>query len=94
VHGVTETVGSVASKAKAPIVAGGAAAAGLLGGLVLGSRLLSPRKKVLGIPISRKGFDLKPVAKEVNKAGKQLGRLTDEMSQARKQAKKVGDALS
>jgi hypothetical protein len=94
VHNVADTVGSVASKAKAPLVAGGAAAAGLLGGLVLGSRVLTPRKKVLGIPISRRGFDLKPVAKEVHKAGKQLGRLTDEMAQARKQAKKVGDALS
>jgi 1-aminocyclopropane-1-carboxylate deaminase/D-cysteine desulfhydrase-like pyridoxal-dependent ACC family enzyme len=94
VHNVTETVGSAASKAKAPLVAGGAAAAGLLGGLVLGSRVLTPRKKVLGIPIPRKGLDFKPVAKEVHKAGKQLGRLTDEMAQARKQAKKVGDALS
>ncbi len=93
-HNVADTVGSVASKAKSPLVAGGAAAAGLLGGLVLGSRVLTPRKKVLGVPISRRGFDFKPVAKEVHKAGKQLGRLTDEMAQARKQAKKVGDALS
>jgi hypothetical protein len=94
VHNVGDTVGSVASKAKAPLVAGGAAAAGLLGGLVLGSRVLTPRKKVLGVPISRRGLDFKSVAKEVHKAGKQIGRLTDEMAQARKQAKKVGDALS
>jgi 1-aminocyclopropane-1-carboxylate deaminase/D-cysteine desulfhydrase-like pyridoxal-dependent ACC family enzyme len=93
VHNVADTVGSVASKAKAPLVAGGAAAAGLIGGLVLGSRVLTPRKKVFGVPISRKGLDLKPVAKEVGKAGKQIGRLTNEMAQARKQAKKVGDAL-
>ncbi|HKH15928.1 MAG TPA: hypothetical protein VKA57_00245 [Solirubrobacteraceae bacterium] len=94
VHDVAETVGATASKAKGPLVAGGAAAAGLVGGIVLGSRVLTPRKKVLGVPISRKGLDLKPVAKEVQKAGRQLGRLTDEMAQARKQAKKVGDALS
>ena len=94
VHNVADTVGSVASKAKSPLVAGGAAAAGLLGGLVLGSRVLTPRRKVLGVPISRRGFDMKPVAKEVHKAGKQLGRLTDEISQARKRAQKVGDALS
>ena len=56
--------------------------------------MLSPRKKVLGVPISRKGLDLKPVAKEVQKAGKQIGKLTNEMAAARKQAKKVGDALS
>ena len=35
------------------------------------------------------------MAKEVGKAGKQIGRaLTNEPAQARKQAKKVGDALS
>jgi hypothetical protein len=87
VGSVTDTVGTAASKAKAPLFAGGAAAAGLVGGIVLGSRVLTPRKKVLGIPVARKGLNLKPVAKEI-------GRLTDEVSQARKQAKKVGDALS
>jgi hypothetical protein len=56
--------------------------------------VLTSRKKFLGMPVARKGFDLKPVAKEVQRAGKQIGRLTDEMAQARKQAKKVGDALS
>ena len=34
------------------------------------------------------------MAKEVGKASKQIGRLSDELAQARKQAKKVGDALS
>jgi hypothetical protein len=94
VQTVTETVGTAGNKAKAPLIAGGAGVAGLIGGLVLGSRALAPRKKVLGVPISRKGFNFKPVAKEIHKAGKQLGRLTDEMAQARKQAQKVGDALS
>jgi hypothetical protein len=82
------------TKTRTPLLAGGAAAAGLIGGVVLGSRMLSPRKKVLGVPIARRGLDLKPVAKELRKAGEQLGRLTDEVSQARKQAKRVGDALS
>jgi hypothetical protein len=67
---------------------------GLIGGMVLGKRVLGPRRTVLGIPISRKGLSLQPVAKEVQKAGQQLGRLTDELAQARKQAKKVGNALS
>jgi hypothetical protein len=56
--------------------------------------VLGPRRTVLGIPVSRKGLSLQPVAKEVQKAGQQLGRLTDELAQARKQAKKVGNALS
>jgi hypothetical protein len=94
VSAVTETIGSAAQKASTPIVAGGAAAVGVLGGIVLGKRVLGPRRSVLGIPVPRGGLSLKPVAKEVGKAGKQIGRLTDELAQARKQAKKVGDALS
>jgi hypothetical protein len=90
---VTETIGSAARKAGTPLLAGGAAAAGLAGGIVLGTRVLGPRRTVLGIPI-RKGLGLQPMAREVHKAGKQLGRLTDELAQARKQAQKVGDALS
>ena len=94
VTAVTDTIGSAARKAGTPILAGGAAAAGLVGGMVLGKRVLGPRRTMLGIPLSRKGLSLQPVAKEVGKAGKQIGRLTDELAQARKQAKKVGDALS
>jgi hypothetical protein len=85
---------SVVSKAKTPLLAGGAAAAGLVGGFVLASRGAAPSKKVLGVPVSGKGFDFKPVAKEVQKAGKQLGRFADEIAQAREQARKIGDALS
>jgi hypothetical protein len=90
---VAETIGSAAHKASTPIIAGGAAAAGILGGMVLGKRVLGPRRTVLGIPV-RKGLGLQPMAKEVHKAGKQIGRLTEELAQARKQAQKVGDALS
>lgn len=93
VSAVTDTIGSVTRKASTPILAGGAAAAGLVGGMVLGKRVLGPRRTVLGIPV-RKGLGLQPMAKEVGKAGKQIGRLTDELAQARKQAKKVGNALS
>jgi 1-aminocyclopropane-1-carboxylate deaminase/D-cysteine desulfhydrase-like pyridoxal-dependent ACC family enzyme len=94
VSAVTDTIGSAAQKATTPLVAGGAAAAGLIGGIVLGKRVLGPRRTVLGIPVARNGLSLKPMAKEVSKASKQIGRLTDELTQARKQAKKVGDALS
>ena len=91
---MTDTIGSAAQKASTPIIAGGAAAAGLIGGMVLGKRVLGPRRTVLGIPVARKGLSLQPVAKEMQKAGQQIGRLTDELAQARKQAKKVGSALS
>jgi hypothetical protein len=76
------------------MIAGGAAAAGALGGIVLGTRVLRPRKKLLGIPISRKGIGLRPLAHEVRKAGKQLERMADEVGKAREQAQKVGKALS
>jgi hypothetical protein len=75
------------------VLAGGAAVAGIAGGIVLGTKVLGPRRTVLGIPV-RKGLGLQPMAKELHKAGKQIGRLTDELAQARKQAQKVGDALS
>ncbi len=90
---IADGIGSAARKAGTPALAGGAAAAGLVSGIVLGKRALGPRRTVLGIPV-RKGLGLQPMAKEVHKAGKQIGRLTDELAQARKQAKKVGDALS
>ncbi len=90
---VTDTVGSAAAKARGPMIAGGAAAAGAIGGLVLGARVLRPRKKVLGIPVSRHGIGLQPLAREVRKAGKQVERIADEVGKARAQAQKVGKAL-
>ena len=61
---------------------------------MLGSRVLRPRRKVLGIPIPRDGIGLKPLAKEVRRAGKQIERVVDEVGKARAQAQKVGKALS
>jgi hypothetical protein len=76
------------------MIAGGAAAAGAIGGLVLGTRVLRPRKTLLGIPITRKGLGLGPLADEVRKAGRQIERMADEVGKARAQAQKVGKALS
>ena len=91
---MTSTIGSAATKARGPLIAGGAAAAGAIGGIVLGARVLRPRKKVLGIPISRSGIGLKPLTKEVRKAGRQLERMADQVGKARGQAQKLGKALS
>ncbi|HET6448716.1 MAG TPA: hypothetical protein VFG31_06355 [Conexibacter sp.] len=91
---MTDTVGSAATKARGPLIAGGAAAAAAIGGVVLGARVLRPRRKLLGIPIPRDGISLKPLAKEVRKAGKQIERMADEVGKARAQAEKVGKALS
>lgn len=91
---LTDSIGSAATKARGPLIAGGAAAAGAIGGIVLGRRALRPRRKVLGIPVSRDGIGLRPLAQEVRKAGKQIGRVVDEVDKARAQAHKVGKALS
>lgn len=76
------------------MIAGGAAAVGAIGGVVLGARVLRPRRRVLGIPISRKGLGLGPLTHEVRKAGRQFERVADGFGKARVQAQKVGKALS
>jgi hypothetical protein len=38
---------------------------------------------VLGIPVPRQGVGLQPMAKEIQKAGKQFARLADEVAKAR-----------
>jgi hypothetical protein len=93
---VTETLGSatgLVAKLRGPLVAGGAAAAGAIGGAVLGARL-RPRKSVLGIPVPRKGVGFQPMTRELRNASQQLGRVVDEVAKARQQAERVGKALS
>lgn len=77
------------------------AAAGLVGGVVLGTRLGGKPKRVLGVKVPGTGGGLDGVAKQVKKAGKQLGKtskqvaeLTDEVRAARKKAEDVGKAIS
>lgn len=72
---VGDTVGTAASKAKVPALVGGAAAAGIMGGLALGSRVMSrgkPNSKV-PMPNMRSGA-FKTVANEVQQVGKEIGR--------------------
>jgi hypothetical protein len=84
------------------VIAGVAtAAAGLVGGVVLGTRLGGKPKKVLGMKIPGTGAGLNGVAKQVKKTGKQVKKaskqvadLTDEVRSARKKAEDVGKAIS
>jgi hypothetical protein len=56
---------------------------------------LSRRPKVLGIPLPRPGsVDLSGRGKGIGEAGKQLGKLADEVRQSREKAEQVGKALS
>lgn len=95
VHAVEETakgaghsIGSAASKAKVPLLAGGAALAGAAGGIALGARqsrrhgggpLTMPRRPQVKV----KSQDLAKAAKEVGSFGAQMGRLASELQQAR-----------
>jgi hypothetical protein len=77
------------------------AAAGLVGGVVLGTRLNRKPRRVLGVPVPGTGRGLDGVAKQVKKTGKQfkktskqVAELTDEVRAARKKAEDVGKAIS
>jgi hypothetical protein len=70
------------------------AAAGVVGGVILGRKAKAP-KKVLGMKVPGTGgggFD--GLAKNVGNAANQLGRLAGEVREARERAEKVGKALS
>jgi hypothetical protein len=106
---VTGAVTGAAKKARVPVIAGGAAAAAVAGGALLKRQLTPKRRKVLGVSLPSPkidgvlsgGFDLKPVAKQISKAGKraattsqQLHKLSDDVERVGKTAQKVGDSLS
>jgi hypothetical protein len=108
-------VTTTAKKARVPVIAGGAAAAAaaVAGGALLKRQLMPKRRKVLGVTLPKapklngvmpsNGLDLslKPVAKQISKAGKraastsqQLHKLSDDVERVGKTAQKVGDSLS
>ena len=83
----------------------GATAAGLAGGLVLGSRakskrhgvaaLLAPQRKILGVPVGRRNGvvrtakALRQVARELGSATHQVSAATDEVRQVREELEKT-----
>ena len=100
-NGVPTTIKQVASSAKRPAVAVGAAAAGLAGGLVLRNR--TRRKTVLGVTVpssigkTLSGIDPKSVAKTVGQASKKFAKTTKSVSKdlelAGDQAERIGKIL-
>jgi len=82
------TVGKAASKAKLPLVAGGAALAGAAGGLAVGAHQ-ARRHKVLAGAMRRRpqvkinSRDLASAAREVGTFGAQMGRLASELQEVR-----------
>jgi hypothetical protein len=85
VNKVTGTV-SAAKKAKAPLVAGGAAAAGLAAGTILSSKLRAhQRPHVLGLPMPR-GSEVKSGVRQAARAGQWMAGLQADIRAVRAQA--------
>jgi hypothetical protein len=95
---VGHAVGTAASKAKGPAIAGGAALAGLVGGMTLASR--GGHRRVLGVPVpgTRRALinvkrpsranttrDLVKAAGRMGNAGRQMAELATEVRLAREQ---------
>ena len=91
-------VGTAASKAKGPAIAGGAAIAGLVGGMTIAAR--GGRRRVLGVPVpgTRRPLikvkrptrvnttrDLVKAAGRMGNAGRQMAELATEVRLAREQ---------
>lgn len=79
--------GQAAGKAKIPLLAGGAALAGTVGGVIIGST--HSGGKVLGIRLPKpqrvkvRSKDLAKAAKEVGRFGENVGELTAEFRRVR-----------
>jgi hypothetical protein len=96
-----DSVAAAARRAKGPLLTTGATAAGLAGGLALGSRraskrrplgaLLAPQRKIFGVPIALKSGAVKTaealgrVARELSSATNQISATSDDVRQIREQ---------
>ena len=103
--GAGDSVATAARRAKGPVLTAGATAAGLAGGLALGSRmaskrrglgtLLAPRRRVLGVSVGRRNGlvrtaeALAQVARELSLATNQASATTDDVRQIREQLEKA-----
>jgi len=80
----------MASKLKTPAIAGGAAVAGLAGGLALAGR--GSRKKLLGVPLptamgtQATSRNLAEAAKQIGSFGERIGELAAEVRMVREGA--------
>jgi hypothetical protein len=100
-----DSIATAARKANGPMLTAGATAAGLAGGLVLGSRarsksrgvtaLLAPQRRVLGVPVGRKNGVVRTakalgeVARELSSASNRVSAATDEVRQVREELEKT-----
>jgi hypothetical protein len=97
-----DAVASVTRRARVPALAAGAAAAGLAGGLAIGSSmaskrgglrsLLAPQRKVLGIPVGPKS-GVVAAAEVLGKAAKELGAVTNRVSDSSDDVRQIREQL-
>jgi hypothetical protein len=82
-------VSSVASKVKVPVLAAGAALAGLAGGMAMQSKRVS-RREILGV---RLGNGTGNVGKNLVGAGKSVGRVSENLGQFAAEMRKTREAI-
>ncbi len=70
------------------------AAAGIAGGVLLGRTIAKRPKKVLGVKVPRRQTDFSDVARSIETAARQFGKLAGEVRSARLKAEEIGKALS
>jgi hypothetical protein len=88
-HSVSEAgrnVGRAASKAKTPLLAGGAAVAGAAGGLALGARQARKSKALRRPKVKIRSQDLAKAARDVGQFGMDVGQLASELRRNREAA--------
>jgi hypothetical protein len=103
VKGAGESAAEVAKKARGPMLAAGAAAAGLAGGVALGAtrrtkgrRMFGPRPRVLGVPVGPKSGALKTMellrdsAKQLNSATSRMAGTASDVHAIREQLDGAG----
>jgi hypothetical protein len=88
-------VGQAVKTVAAPVATAAiGAAAGVLGGVMLGRTKLAGKRKVMGIKLPRGSSGIDSLAKNAGEAGKQFGRLAGEVRTARKKAEEIGKVLT
>lgn len=77
------------------------AAAGVVGGVILGKRLSDRPRHILGVRVPGSGAGMNELLKQVKRsgkhvrtAGKQIAELTDEVRAAREKAEEIGRVIS
>jgi hypothetical protein len=103
-QGAAGTARKAIAKVGKPVVAGGVAVAGIVGGIALGAKAM-PRKRrfpsslmhgLNGLDMKKLDpgkIDMKKTRKQVGKASKQFGEFTKELRKAGEQAERIGEAL-